>query len=426
LEGYVKIGVKVFVKGGIRMTGLDESLKLPCGVVIKNRFFKSAMSESLASVDHAPTAGLIRLYETWAKGGSGQVVTGNIMVDSKYLGEPRNMVIEDKRYIHKFRELATAVSQNNTHFWVQLNHPGKQTPRLLTNESLAPSAIPLGPGYNRFFAPPRELKEEEILEIIERFANAAAISKEAGFTGIQIHSAHGYLLNQFLSPRHNKRTDRWGGSLANRMRFIIEIYQAIREKVGSSFPIGIKLNSADFMKGGFSEEDSIEVIRRLSELGIDQIEISGGSYESPLFTGAKLTESTLKREAYFLEFAKNAKNCTDTPFVVTGGFRTAEGMKRAVESGWTDMVGLARPLAVYPDIPNRILSGEDYKCSLQPIKTGIGFIDRIALLEITWFEQQMDRLSRGKKTKPHHPPLLSLLQTLQKTGLEVFQKRRAK
>jgi 2,4-dienoyl-CoA reductase-like NADH-dependent reductase (Old Yellow Enzyme family) len=408
------------------MRSLGDPITLPCGAIIKNRFLKSAMSECLASVDHAPTEGLSTLYETWANGGSGQVVTGNIMVDSRFLGEPRNMVIENVRNYDLLYQLALKGTQDNTHLWVQLNHPGKQTPRLLSKEAVAPSAIPLGPGYDRFFAPPRGLKEGEIVEIIERFAKAAMISKAAGFTGIQIHGAHGYLVNQFLSPRHNQRIDHWGGSLTNRMRFVIEVFGAIREKVGSSFPIGIKLNSADFMKGGFSEEDSIEVIQRLSELGIDQIEISGGNYESPIFTGTTIKESTIKREAYFLEFAQNAKRVTDTPIAVTGGFRTAEGMRRAVESGWTDMVGLARPLAVDPDIPNRILSGENYISPLKTIKTGISVIDRIALLEITWYEQQMERLSRGKKTKPNHPPILSLLQTLQKTGLEVFQKRRAR
>jgi 2,4-dienoyl-CoA reductase-like NADH-dependent reductase (Old Yellow Enzyme family) len=408
------------------MKGLGEPIKLPCGVEIKNRFLKSAMSESLASVEHAPTNGLSTLYETWALGGSGQVVTGNIMVDSRYIGEPRNLVIEDERNFQKLTNLATAGTKNDTQLWVQLNHPGKQTFRVLSKEAVAPSAIPLGPGYDRFFASPRELKENEIIDIIDRFATAAHISKKAGFTGIQIHGAHGYLVNQFLSPQHNQRQDQWGGSLHNRMRFVIEIYQAIREKVGSSFPIGIKLNSADFMKGGFSEEDSIEVIRTLSELGIDQIEISGGSYESPNFTGTNVKASTIKREAYFLEFAENAKKVTDTPIAVTGGFRTSEGMKRAVESGWTDMVGIARPLAVEPDIPNRILSGETYQSPLRLIRTGIGVLDRIALLEITWYEQQMERLSKGQKTKPNYPALLSLLKTMQKTGFEVFQKRRVR
>jgi 2,4-dienoyl-CoA reductase-like NADH-dependent reductase (Old Yellow Enzyme family) len=408
------------------MNGLGEPIKLPCGVEIKNRFLKSAMSESLASVDHAPTSGLSTLYETWALGGSGQVVTGNIMIDSRYIGEPRNMVIEDERNFQKLTNLATAGTKNDTQLWVQLNHPGKQTFRVLSKEAVAPSAIPLGPGYDRFFAPPRELKENEIIDIIDRFATAAHISKKAGFTGIQIHGAHGYLVNQFLSSQHNQRQDRWGGSLHNRMRFVIEIYQAIREKVGSSYPIGIKLNSADFMKGGFSEEDSIEVIRTLSELGIDQIEISGGSYESPSFTGANVKASTIKREAYFLEFAENAKKVTDTPIAVTGGFRTSEGMKQAVESGWTDMVGIARPLAVEPDIPNRILSGETYQSPLKLIRTGIGVLDRIALLEITWYEQQMERLSKGEKTKPDYPALLSLLKTMQKTGFQVFQKRRVR
>jgi 2,4-dienoyl-CoA reductase-like NADH-dependent reductase (Old Yellow Enzyme family) len=408
------------------MVSLAEPIVLPCGVVVKNRFLKSAMSESLASVDHAPTSGLSRLYQTWANGGSGQVITGNIMVDRRFVGEPRNMVLEDERHIAHYQDLALVGTEGKTHLWVQLNHPGKQTFRVLSKEALAPSAIPLGPGYDRFFAPPRELKEAEIFNIIERFANAAKISKKAGFTGVQIHAAHGYLVNQFLSPHHNQRNDYWGGSLENRMRFLIEVYQNIREKVGSSFPIGIKLNSADFMKGGFSEEDSILVIQRLSKLGIDQIEISGGNYESPQFTGAPVKESTLKREAYFLEFAENAKLVTDTPIAVTGGFRTAVGMKRAIESNWTDMIGLARPLAVEPDIPKRILEGEDYHSTLKAIKTGIGVLDRIALLEITWYEQQMERLSQGKATRANYPAILSLIQTMQKTGLQVFQKRRAR
>lgn len=408
------------------MVDFNDSLILPCGAVIKNRFFKSAMSESLATVDHGPTKELSKLYEVWAKGGSGQVITGNIMVDSRYLGEPRNLVIEDERNLPGLKNIAKAGTQANTHLWVQLNHPGKQSFKVLTKESVAPSAIPLGPGYDRFFAPPRELKEREIDDIIERFARAASISKSAGFTGVQIHGAHGYLVNQFLSPIHNQRKDHWGGSLENRMRFVIGIYQAIRNRVGNSFPIGIKLNSADFMKGGFSEEDSISVIRRLSELGIDQIEISGGNYEAPVFAGGAVKKSTFEREAYFLEFAEMTKQVTDTPIVVTGGFRTAEGMRRALDSGGTDMIGLARPLAVEPDLPNRILAGEKIKSVIRPIKTGIGLIDRIALLEITWYEQQMERLSQGRNTAANYPPLLSLLRTMQKSGWQVFQKRRAK
>ncbi|WNS76529.1 NADH:flavin oxidoreductase/NADH oxidase family protein [Bacillus sp. DTU_2020_1000418_1_SI_GHA_SEK_038] len=408
------------------MVCLGDELCLPCGAAIKNRFLKSAMSENLATVDHAPTRELITLYETWAEGGSGLVITGNIMVDSKYLGEPRNVVIEDERNLPLLQKLAQACSLGNTHLWAQLNHPGKQSLKLLTKESLAPSAIPLGPGYDRFFAPPRELKESEIEEIIERFAMASAICKKAGFTGVQIHGAHGYLVNQFLSPVHNQRLDYWGGSLNNRMNFLTEMYLAIRAKVGNSFPIGIKLNSTDFMRGGFSEEDAIQVILRLSELGIDLIEISGGNYESPVFTGRIIKESSLKREAYFLEFAERTKKVTDVPIAVTGGFRTAKGMKQALAQGGTDMVGLARPLAVEPNIPNLILDGEDYLCPVRPIKTGINVIDRIALLEITWYEQQMERLSKGKRTKPNFHPLLSLLLTIHKSGWNVFQKRRAR
>lgn len=403
-----------------------DSLTLPCGAVIKNRFFKSAMSEALASVNHAPTKELTKLYEVWADGGSGQVITGNIMVDSRYLGEPRNLVVEDEMNLSGLKNIAEAGTQGNTHLWVQLNHPGKQSPKLLTKEPVAPSAIPLSQGYDKFFAPPRALNQQEIVEIIERFANAARISKLAGFTGVQIHGAHGYLVNQFLSPIHNQRNDDWGGSLEKRMRFVLEIYKAIRREVGSSFPIGIKLNSTDFMKGGFSEQDSITVIQHLSQLGIDQIEISGGNYETPAFAGAGVKKSTLAREAYFLEFAEMTKRITDIPIVVTGGFRTMEGMQRALNSGATDMIGLGRPLVVEPDLPKRILTGEQVDSIIRPIKTGIRVIDRIALLEITWYEQQMERLGQGKKAKPNYPPLLSLINTFHKTGFQVFQKRRAK
>jgi hypothetical protein len=163
------------------------------------------MSEALATIDHAPTQELCTLYYRWAKGGSGQIITGNIMVDSRYLGEPRNMVIEDDRHLLELKRLAEAGIQGKAHLWAQLNHPGKQSPKLLSKEPVAPSAIPLAPGYDRFFAPPRELTEKEIEEIIEHFARASRICKKAGFTGVQIHGAHGYLVNQFLSPLHNQR-----------------------------------------------------------------------------------------------------------------------------------------------------------------------------------------------------------------------------
>ncbi len=282
------------------------------GAVLKNRFFKSAMSEQLADRAHNPTPQLLTLYKVWAEGGTGLVVSGNIMVDRKHLGEPRNVVLDDASDLEKFKAWTKAGSAEGAQIWAQLNHPGKQVPNFIHKEPVAPSAIPLARGLEKNFNKPRALEEREIVEVIVKFVNAATLAKEAGFHGVQLHGAHGYLISQFLSPRHNQRQDKWGGSLDNRMRFVVSIYQAIREKLGSNFPIGIKLNSADFTKGGFSEEDSLLVVQKLGDLGFDLIEISGGTYEQPAMAdGIKQKDSTIKREAYFLEYAENARKVSN-------------------------------------------------------------------------------------------------------------------
>jgi 2,4-dienoyl-CoA reductase-like NADH-dependent reductase (Old Yellow Enzyme family) len=231
---------------------LNKPLTLPCGATIKNRLCKSAMSENLGSVDLGPTSNLIRLYGRWADGGVGLCITGNVMVDSNALGEPRNVVIEDEKHMDMLKKWASSANKSNMRIWVQLNHPGKQSPNTLSKEPVAPSAIPFSGNLGRFFNPPRALTGKEIRDLITRFARSAKIAKKAGFTGVQIHGAHGYLVSQFLSPMHNQRDDEWGGSIENRMRFIVEIYRAIRKAVGKKFPVGVKLNSSDFMKGGFT------------------------------------------------------------------------------------------------------------------------------------------------------------------------------
>ncbi|MEC8429016.1 MAG: NADH:flavin oxidoreductase/NADH oxidase family protein, partial [Pseudomonadota bacterium] len=259
------------------MTQISDSITLPCGASAKNRLFKSAMSEQLADADHNPSGKLFKLYQTWAEGGIGICVSGNIMVDRNALGEPKNVVLDEQSNLDRFRRWASAATQNGTEFWAQLNHPGKQIPNFLNKQPVAPSAIPLGNGLDKAFNCPRELTDNEIEAIIQRFATSAKLAQQAGFTGVQIHSAHGYLVNQFLSPHHNRRTDRWGGPLENRMRFLMEIYHNIRKAVGEDFPVAIKLNSADFQKGGFSEEDFLLVVQELDKLGIDLIEVSGGN-----------------------------------------------------------------------------------------------------------------------------------------------------
>ncbi|MBO1910164.1 NADH:flavin oxidoreductase, partial [Microvirga sp. 3-52] len=333
---------------------------------------------------------------------------------------------EDERDLKILMKWAQAGTANGTHLWMQLNHPGKQSPKMLSKEPVAPSAVPLTGGLKRFFNQPRALQVSEIEDLIVRFGEAARIAKKAGFTGVQIHAAHGYLFNQFLSPYHNQRTDEWGGTIANRMRFLEEAYKEIRKQVGKSFPIGIKLNSADFQKGGFTEDESMEVLQKMSELGIDLIEISGGNYENPIMMGADVKESTKKREAYFIEYAKKAQKLIPTPIVVTGGFRSQVRMEEAVANGEIDMVGIARPFALVPDLANKIFTGKYETVHEKPIRTGIKQIDKSAsLLEIGWYEQQLARIGKAKSPNPNHNVWLSLLQNLLANGRSVLMRRRA-
>ncbi|HSW14751.1 MAG TPA: NADH oxidase, partial [Solimonas sp.] len=253
----------------------------------------------------------------------------------------------------------------------------------------------------------------------------AALAKAVGFGGVQIHGAHGYLVNQFLSPHHNRRTDRWGGSLENRMRFVLEVYRAIRAAVGDGFPVGIKLNSADFMHGGFSEQDSMQVVSALAEAGVDLIEISGGTYESPAMTGASVPASTAAREAYFLAYAEQVRQRVSVPLMVTGGFRSGAGIAAALDGGATDMIGLSRPLAVQPDFSKRLLADPCHRIDLRQLTTGIRSLDRLGLLNITWYEHQLAFIARGEPTKPRLNAWHSLALTFRDLGLAALIQRRA-
>jgi 2,4-dienoyl-CoA reductase-like NADH-dependent reductase (Old Yellow Enzyme family) len=244
---------------------------------------------------------------------------------------------------------------------------------------------------------PTALTESEILEIIEAFGNTAIILKEAGFSGVQIHGAHGYLVSQFLSSYSNIREDKWGGTLENRSRFVVEVYRNIRKRVGADFPIGIKLNSTDFQKGGFSEEESMEVVKILSKEGIDLIEISGGTYEAPAMMG-KHKDSTVKREAYFMDYIEKARGITNTPLMLTGGFRTSSVMRDAIASNQLDIIGIARPFAVFPNIVNEIFNEGRLSFITKIKKTGVKAID--GAMNIIWYESQIKRIGEGKKPNP--------------------------
>jgi len=396
---------------------LNNKLTLKNGTVIPSRIMKSATSEQLGDKQRNPKNELAKLYETWSYSGAGLLITGNIMVDRSALGEPFNVVLDDESDLKKFKNWTRSGTINGNQLWAQLNHPGKQIPSILSKTPVAPSAVPLAGDLAKAFTPPRELTDSEIQSIIHRFALSARLAKDVGFTGVQIHGAHGYLVSQFLSPRHNQRTDRWGGNPEKRMRFVLEVYRSIRAEVGDDFPIAIKLNSADFQKGGFTEDESILVVEKLVESGIDFVEISGGTYENPtMVTGetSRTKESTRKREAFFLKYAESLRKHTDVPLAITGGFRSTEGMEFALNSGATDIVGLARPMILMPDLPKKAFNDSKFVFNWNEPTTGFPKLDRMVMLSLIWYEKQMWRVGRGGQTKLEQSSWLAAISSIWK------------
>lgn len=373
---------------------IETSLALPCGVKLPNRLAKSALSEQLGTIgSHAPDERLVRLYRRWAQGGSGLLVTGNVMVDRRALGEPANVVVEDDRDLEALAAWAAAAKSEGAVAIVQVNHPGRQSPRTLSPRPVAPSAIGLK-GMGGAFAVPRALTADEIADLVARYAETARVCVAAGFDGVQLHGAHGYLISQFLSPLANQRTDEYGGSAENRRRFLMELVAATRAAIGEDKVLSVKLNSADFQRGGFTEDESILVAKALEEAGIDLLEISGGTYEVGAMMGVTQRESTRQREAYFLEFAERLRGQVSLPLMVTGGFRTAAAMSAAIESGAVDVIGLGRPLAVDPDFPRLLLAGTSSEVAgMEPRSIGVRKLD--AMAEVVWYTTQLWRMGRG-------------------------------
>ena len=349
---------------------LEQPLTLPCGAVVRNRMCKAAMTEGLAHPDGTASEELERLYGIWSDGGSGILLSGNIQVDGDHLERPGNVIVDSKLSEDAFsalQRMAAAGTRNGNHLWAQISHAGRQTQKIVNPAPKAPSAVRLRLPQSQF-GEPVALTAEEIESVIERFVGCALTCKEAGFTGVQFHSAHGYLLSQFLSPLTNHREDEWGGTLENRARALIAIVTKAREVLGADFPISVKLNSADFQKGGFDFDDSLTVAKWLANAGVDLLEISGGTYEQPRLLNLdgvepieeqSLARSTLAREAYFVDFAKAMREELSMPIMVTGGLRRREVMNHVLETGGADMIGLGRPLCVDADGPNRLLNGED-------------------------------------------------------------------
>ena len=339
---------------------IQQPLTLPCGATLANRICKSAMTEGIADKYDQPTAKHARLYQTWSEGGAGLLISGNIMVDDRYLERAGNVVVQQSVDVEPIRQWTKAATINNNHFWAQISHPGRQCPRMVNMKPVSASDVQLHMVGN--FSKPRPLKTQEIENIIGRFVTTARLCKKSGFTGVQIHSAHGYLLSQFLSPITNKRQDEWGGSLENRAKLLLTIVAGVREEVGADYPIAVKLNSSDFQKGGFSQEDSVQVARWLKDAGIDLLEISGGTYEKAAFLSSEneqsdVRESTKQREAFFLEYAETMRDAVgDLPLMITGGFRTLSVMNDAIAEGKTDVVGFGRPFCLMPNFPNKLFN----------------------------------------------------------------------
>jgi 2,4-dienoyl-CoA reductase-like NADH-dependent reductase (Old Yellow Enzyme family) len=373
------------------MTQLADPLTLPCGAILRNRIAKAAMSEHLASSRQEPTRALNQLYERWSRGGAGLVITGNVMVDAQHLEAKSNVVLAGSADRTRFAAWAEAGTRGGNALFMQINHPGRQTPRHVNPTPMAPSAVPPVNLFRRagVFGQPRAMTETDIEQAIEAFARAALFAKRAGFTGVQVHGAHGYLVSQFLSPLTNQREDAWGGSLENRARFGRAVLAAIRSAVGSAFPVAIKLNSADFQRGGFTEDESLRVLQMLKDDGVDLVEISGGSYESRV-----MLEKGSDREAFFLDFARKARAAVDIPLMVTGGFRSRAVMEQALASGALDLVGIARPFTHNPDLGRDLTTGRLARAEDPPSMRGLSRLGGTS--EAMMSVAQMAMIAKGK------------------------------
>lgn len=386
---------------------LFSPLQLPNGQTLKNRLVKAAMEESLAEAGQLPGRTSQRLYQAWAEGGVGLMLTGNVMVAADAMTTPGGVVLQADTPLQPFKDWAAAAHQQGARIWMQINHPGRQVFAALGNPGWAPSAVPLKMGkHGKLFAEVRALDAKQIRTIVGQFATTAAQAEAAGFDGVQIHAAHGYLISQFLSPLSNQRQDGYGGSVEKRARFLIEVVRAVRAAVRPGFAVSVKMNSADFQRGGFSEDDARQVVQLLNGEGLDLLELSGGSYESPAMQGRTADGRTLAREAFFLEFAKDLATVATMPVMTTGGVRRRAVAQQVLDSGMA-AVGLGTALAMNAQLPAQWQAGEDAVAPLPVVRwkdKGLASLASMALVR-----RQMHRLAAGLKPKPGAAPLFTFV-----------------
>ncbi|MFA3918080.1 oxidoreductase [Ruegeria hyattellae] len=327
-------------------TVLGKPLDLPCGARLKNRLLKSAMSDSLGDGAGNPTQAQARLYERWAEGGAALSLIGEVQTSPQYPEKPGNLVLSPEPDLAALKSLATRGAVNGAALWPQLGHAGAL--------SHGPISKPKGPSALNVEGLKCEgMTRADIKALPGVYARAAGIAKEAGFGGVQIHAGHGFLFSQFLSPLFNHRMDAYGGSIAGRFRIIDETISAVRQAVGASFPVGIKINATDKLVGGLNEDDALEVVRLIDRTSVDLIDVSGGTY----FPGAASSSDGLSSSGpYFLGFARQAKGLTSIPIMLTGGFETRQQAVGAILGGAADAISLARSMVLNPSLANTWLS----------------------------------------------------------------------
>ena len=327
---------------------LQNSLELPCGAILKNRLAKSAMSDSLGNGEGDPTEAQIRLYERWAEGGTALSIIGEVHGDPRYPEKPGNLVLGTHTNKQAIQSLVSRAVIAGAHLWPQLGHAGALS-HLPISQPKGPSALKIEGLHCA------GMSDKDIQELPGMYASTAAFAKNSGFSGVQIHAGHGFLLSQFLSPLFNRRNDGYGGSIEARCRIVLEVIDEVRRAVGPSFPIGIKINSTDKLEGGLTETDALEVVRLLDRTSIDLIDISGGTY----FPGAKSSSDGVSDGGpYFLDFARRAKGITDVPLMLTGGFKRRQQAVDAVAGGSIDLVSLARAMVLCPRLAKVWLTEE--------------------------------------------------------------------
>jgi 2,4-dienoyl-CoA reductase-like NADH-dependent reductase (Old Yellow Enzyme family) len=375
-------------------TELFSPLFLRSGGTIRNRIAKAAMEEGMADGSQLPDERLISLYRRWGAGGAGLLITGNVMVHAEALTGPGGVVLDERAPLDPFTRWAEAGKAGGAAMWMQINHPGRQVQAGMPGVVWAPSPVAVDLGrHSKRFGRPVAMTAEQIRATMERFVTTARLAERAGFDGVEVHAAHGYLLSQFLSPLVNKRSDEWGGTLENRARLLLDVVRAIRTVVSPSFTVAVKLNSADFQRGGFDVDDAAKVIEMLAPLGVDLVELSGGSYESPAMAGRPADAGTTAREAYFVELAGELARSSPLPLMLTGGITRRETAEQVLASG-VELVGMATAVAVTPDLANRWQAGREATERLKRVRWSDKTLASAASMALV--RHQMRRVTRGR------------------------------